>query len=219
VFDKDVAFHAPGASHDGIGIEQAGYARQTREEWLDADSRLVLAQSSRVAALCCAAYDIPPLWLSDTELRGGSKGIVHHLQVSRVYRRSDHWDCGYHFPVDYFMDLVYGHLSGVTQRGFEMIVVYARAGISGNADLMSAVEAHRNGLANAALIHDTGLARRLMETDRVVAVGGPSVEDLFGATARKTGVHAIGDHLAIVGASRVETHDLAVRAARNGWSA
>src|SRR5688572_13889549 len=35
VADKDVAWHAPGANHNGLGYEMAGYARQTGAEWLD----------------------------------------------------------------------------------------------------------------------------------------------------------------------------------------
>ena len=31
-------FHAPGANHNGIGLEHAGYARQSAEDWADAFS-------------------------------------------------------------------------------------------------------------------------------------------------------------------------------------
>lgn len=42
VRDEDVAWHAPGANHDGIGLEHAGYAKQSRAEWLDDYSRAEL---------------------------------------------------------------------------------------------------------------------------------------------------------------------------------
>src|SRR3954454_6387676 len=35
VQERDVAWAAPGANHDGVQIEHAGYARQTLREWED----------------------------------------------------------------------------------------------------------------------------------------------------------------------------------------
>ena len=42
VRDQDVAWHAPGANHDGIGIEHAGRAKQTGRDWSDAYSVAML---------------------------------------------------------------------------------------------------------------------------------------------------------------------------------
>jgi hypothetical protein len=47
VFDNDVAFAAPGANHDGIQLELAGFARQTRQDWMDPYSILVLENACR----------------------------------------------------------------------------------------------------------------------------------------------------------------------------
>src|SRR4051794_37904817 len=47
VRDHDVAWHAPGANHDGLGFEHAGYARQTAQEWNDAYSKSMLLLSAK----------------------------------------------------------------------------------------------------------------------------------------------------------------------------
>ena len=36
VHDKDVAWHAPGANHNGLGFEHAGFAAQAPKDWQDA---------------------------------------------------------------------------------------------------------------------------------------------------------------------------------------
>lgn len=103
VFDNDVAFAAPGANSDGIHIEMAGYARQTREEWLDPYSTMVIENAANVAAQYCLKFGLPVTTLADEQLLKGAAGIVSHDQVSRVYRRSTHTDPGKGFPWDHFM--------------------------------------------------------------------------------------------------------------------
>lgn len=98
VKDSYVAFAAPGANHDGIQIELAGYGNQTPGEWRDKYSIALLAIAADVAAQYALKYTIPLIHLSDAELLGGKKGVVGHDQVSRVYHQSDHTDPGPNFP-------------------------------------------------------------------------------------------------------------------------
>ena len=98
VYDGDTAWAAPGANADGLQIEHAGRAGQSAAQWADDYSQAVLARSARVAAGWCAAYGIPVRRLTDAQLAAGAPGIVGHDQVSRVYKRSTHWDPGPHFP-------------------------------------------------------------------------------------------------------------------------
>lgn len=100
VYDTRVAYHAPGASHDGWGIEQAGYARQTRAEWLDAYSLMVIENSSNAAAQLAIKAQIPLDVLSNAGLAANHKGICTHAQVSSVFKRSSHWDPGHGWPMD-----------------------------------------------------------------------------------------------------------------------
>lgn len=104
VKDNDVANAAPGANHDGLHWELAGYARQSRAEWLDPYGKQLLAIACDGVAQWCVKYDIPARQLTDAELGDDvSKGIVGHAQVSRVFKRSGHTDPGSGFPWDLFI--------------------------------------------------------------------------------------------------------------------
>lgn len=103
VMDNDVAWAAPGANHDGIQLELAGYARQTRAEWLDPYSLALLQLAAEATAQYCLKYELPVQRLTDAALKAGKRGIVSHAQVSRVYRKSDHMDPGEGFPWEAFL--------------------------------------------------------------------------------------------------------------------
>ncbi len=111
VFDNNVAFAAPGCNHDGIQLELAGFARQTREEWMDAFSILMLENAANAAAQYCLKYDIPPVHLTNAELKSGEKGIVGHVQATQVFKISTHTDPGDGFPWDHFIARVAHHLA------------------------------------------------------------------------------------------------------------
>jgi hypothetical protein len=106
VKDEDVAYAAPGANHDGLHHELAGYASQTPEQWRDKFSLATLAQCAIVVSKKCEANSNQKTWLSDAELKAGKSGIVDHWAVSRVYKQSTHTDPGQHFPKDLFIDMV-----------------------------------------------------------------------------------------------------------------
>ena len=94
VFDNDVAFAAPGANHDGIHLELAGFAMQTKSQWLDPFSTLVLENAANAAAQYCLKYNIPVKHLSNAELKSGQKGIVGHAQVSEVFKKIESYRSG-----------------------------------------------------------------------------------------------------------------------------
>jgi N-acetyl-anhydromuramyl-L-alanine amidase AmpD len=103
VRDQDVGWHAPGANHDGIGIEHAGRAKQTGREWGDAYSEAMLERSAGLVAELCRRYEIPVVWLYAADLKAGRRGITAHNAVSEAFRRSDHWDPGAGFPVEAYL--------------------------------------------------------------------------------------------------------------------
>jgi N-acetyl-anhydromuramyl-L-alanine amidase AmpD len=109
VLDNDIAFAAPGANSDGIHLELAGFARQSRAEWLDPYGVLLLENAANAAAQYCLKYDIPVRQLTDDELEDGDKGIIGHVQASRVFKKSTHTDPGEGFPWDHFLDRVKHH--------------------------------------------------------------------------------------------------------------
>jgi N-acetyl-anhydromuramyl-L-alanine amidase AmpD len=112
VLDNDIAWAAPGANNDGIHIEMAGFAKQTKTEWLDPYSTLVLENAADAAAQYCLKYDIPAVQLSNSQLGDKvTKGLVSHAQVSEVFKKSDHTDPGKNFPWEYFIGRVQTRLA------------------------------------------------------------------------------------------------------------
>jgi N-acetyl-anhydromuramyl-L-alanine amidase AmpD len=110
VRDEDVAWHAPGANHDGLGIELAGRASQSRREWADAYSSALLARAAQLTAALCREHAIPAQWLWPADLRAGKRGLTTHASVSVAFRRSTHVDPGRAFPVERYLGLVRAHL-------------------------------------------------------------------------------------------------------------
>lgn len=107
VLERDTAFAAPGANADGIQIEHAGYARQNAADWGDQYSLAMLRdQSAPLMAGICARHGIPIRHLTDAQLRAGEAGIIGHVQASRVYKLSSHWDPGTSFPWDEYLTWV-----------------------------------------------------------------------------------------------------------------
>jgi hypothetical protein len=117
VRDEDVAWHAPGANHDGLGFEHAGTAKQTGRDWDDDYSKAMLARSAALVAEKCAQYDIPPVWLYPADLQAGRRGITSHDNVSKAFRRSTHWDPGTGFNVQRYLRLVRRNLR---ERGHDI---------------------------------------------------------------------------------------------------
>lgn len=107
VYDNRVAYAAPGANQHGLQFEMAGYARQSRDEWLDPYSRATISLAAQLAAFKCVQHGIPTTWLSEQDLRAGlTRGITTHAAVAKAFGKSTHWDPGPAFPADVFMGIV-----------------------------------------------------------------------------------------------------------------
>ena len=106
VRDQDIGWHAPGANHDGIGIEHAGRAKQTGRDWSDAYSTAMLERSAGLVADLCKKYAIPVTWLYAADLQAGKRGITTHKAVSDAFKRGSHWDPGPGFPIERYLALV-----------------------------------------------------------------------------------------------------------------
>lgn len=101
----DIAYAAPGANHNGIHIELAGYARQKPEEWGDAYSDAMLRNVAKLVAALGRIHQIPMAFCDVADLVAKKRGVTTHHAVSLAFRKSDHTDPGEHFPVGYFLDL------------------------------------------------------------------------------------------------------------------
>lgn len=104
--DRDVAWAAPGANHNGLQFELAGYARQTRREWLDAYGQAMLKLAARRVAKKCLRYNLPVVFRDAEAIKAGKQGITTHWEVTKAYRRSSHTDPGPNFPLNTFVAAV-----------------------------------------------------------------------------------------------------------------
>lgn len=107
VRETDIAYAAPGANHNGIQMELAGYARQSRDEWMDAYG-LAMLSAGRPAAWyvrdVCGRLGIP-LVVADLTL-SVPRGITTHAAVTKQYGQSTHTDPGPNFPMAWFLEQV-----------------------------------------------------------------------------------------------------------------
>ena len=121
VLVEDVAFHAAGTNHNGIGIEHAGYANQDAAGWGDTYSVAMLRLSAALCAKLSKDHDIPIAWVDADGLLAGKRGFTSHANVSAACRlaaqrnatsssffgkKSTHYDPGKAFPVETYLDLV-----------------------------------------------------------------------------------------------------------------
>src|SRR5678809_1087684 len=99
---RDIAYGAPGANHNGIHLEMAGYARQAREEWLDEYSRAVIRNAAQLCAYVIGPkFSVPAVYIDKTKLVNTNlKGVTTHVDVSLAFKRSTHTDPGASFPMD-----------------------------------------------------------------------------------------------------------------------
>ncbi len=99
VRESDVAWHAPGANHNGIGIELAGFAKQTQEQWSDDYSKAMLRRAAWLVARICREYRIPVTLLTPDDLKAKKRGLCGHDTVSKAFppKANAHWDPGPHF--------------------------------------------------------------------------------------------------------------------------
>lgn len=110
VKESDTAFTAPGANHDGIHLEMAGYARQTAAEWADPYSVALLDRTAGLVADICRRHDLPAEVVGVPGLLSGASGITTHGLVSKAFKKSNHTDPGPHFPMLEFLIAVQAKL-------------------------------------------------------------------------------------------------------------
>ena len=103
----DIAWHAGPVNGYSVGIEQAGRASQTREQWLDPYSRAVLENTAKLIAVIAGMYDLPIEYCSNPKLPG-ARGICMHSDVTRAWQtKGGHTDPGKDYPLSFVLDRAY----------------------------------------------------------------------------------------------------------------
>lgn len=106
--EESIAWAAPGANHNGLQFEHAGFARQRTEEWFDPFSRRMLARSAKRAAVSSARWDIPIEFVDAAGLMRGERGITTHYQVTKGPGKghTTHTDPGRGFPMSTYLGMI-----------------------------------------------------------------------------------------------------------------
>lgn len=99
----DIAWHAGPVNGYSIGIEQAGKASQTEEQWLDAFSHEVLERTAQLIAVVSGTYDLPIEYCDDPKAIG-ARGVCMHSDVTRCWKtKGGHTDPGKGYPLEHVL--------------------------------------------------------------------------------------------------------------------
>jgi hypothetical protein len=118
--DHLVAYGAPGCNASGLHLEFAGYARQSRAEWLDDFGERMLWLGAQLCERKAREHQIPIRFLRSVDLLGPGGGITTHYECSRAgtlprgqaFKGAGHTDPGPGFPMDWFIDRVHDAATG-----------------------------------------------------------------------------------------------------------
>jgi hypothetical protein len=102
---KDSAWtvgNRPG-NNRGINWEFSGFARQTREQWLDPFGLAMFAQAAPIIRSDMARYGIPVRRCSVADLKAFRPGITSHNDLRLAFGGTTHTDPGPNFPWDVFL--------------------------------------------------------------------------------------------------------------------
>jgi hypothetical protein len=90
----------------GINWEFSGFARQTREQWLDAFGLAMFHQAAPYIRADATKFKIPLKRCSVADLKVFRPGITSHNDLRLAFGGTTHTDPGPNFPWDVFMDIL-----------------------------------------------------------------------------------------------------------------
>lgn len=105
VEDQHIAWHAGVVNAYTIGIEQAGRASQTAEQWGDPYSSRMLERTALLLAYLSARHGIPLVFvpaavIASQHQHGGFRGVSTHWEVTKAFRvKGGHTDPGTNYPM------------------------------------------------------------------------------------------------------------------------
>lgn len=101
----------------GINWELAGFARQSRTEWLDAFGVAMFAQMAPIAAADMVRFAIPNRWCSIADLVARRPGLTTHNDLRLAFGVTTHTDPGPNFPRDYLQQVLAAALNPSSEAG------------------------------------------------------------------------------------------------------
>jgi N-acetyl-anhydromuramyl-L-alanine amidase AmpD len=122
---EDTAWHTGEnvTNNCGIGIEQAGFANQSYQQWTDEYSmQMITGQVAPLVAALCGRYGIPVRFLGAADLRAGDyNGITSHREITFAYQvPGGHTDPGPDYPFDVLFTAVNQILNPTNEGDDEM---------------------------------------------------------------------------------------------------
>lgn len=105
--DLRIPWAAPPLNTAGFHIEQAGYAKWTRAQWMA--HAVTIDRAAYKASLRCQRFKIPPVLLDVARLKADfakhtpTGGVVTHATISAAFHDSTHTDPGAGYPMDQFL--------------------------------------------------------------------------------------------------------------------
>jgi len=133
VYDSWIAWHAP-PNPNSLGVElcddlkNPAWDKANAHRWEDDDHSATLRRGARLVAELCLAYGVPAVRLTTADVKAGKRGICGHVDVSRAFGESSHWDPGAAFPWDRFMGLVQGEVKNLKGGSNHLTVPLPRRG-------------------------------------------------------------------------------------------
>jgi hypothetical protein len=95
-----VAYAGAGANAQGIHGCFPGKAGQSRDEWLDVNSRAMIKQCARWLCDVGPQFGIPLNRITPSGMANYLKGVADHYTVTLAFRKTNHTDVGPNFPWD-----------------------------------------------------------------------------------------------------------------------
>lgn len=156
VGDHTVAYGAP-PNEDVIHVELCDPVEGPLSRWNGKNHRAMLRRAARLVAELCLAYDVPVTRRYVTGLKLGRRGICGHVDVSKAWGQTSHWDPGA-FPWRRFMRLVRAEVKAIKAAAEPIVpepkkptrVSKARELIDDALDLLEAVPAKRKHVHDVA---------------------------------------------------------------------
>jgi hypothetical protein len=122
-YDSLICYHAP-PNANSLGWELCCLlSNEGKGHWDKPDHRKMLHRAARGIAQTCLYYEIPIRKVGPLGLRAGRKGICGHIDVSKAWGQTNHWDPGPYFPWNWFINLIQKYadeiLSGAPEKPSE----------------------------------------------------------------------------------------------------